>query len=63
VTQRELELVIAALNEQRQGLEGYLRWVDDRPMLPSTEIAIARIKAECRELITLQVKLIKEKQT
>lgn len=61
-TPYELELLQGALKEKREGFYRYIDWIDDRPQLPDRSIAIANVKAECKAILSLEVKISQERQ-
>lgn len=58
LNEHERQILIDSLREQRHGLEGYVRWIDDRPMLPDREAAIENIYAQTREYLSLAIRLM-----
>lgn len=62
LTKFELELMEGALREKVHALEAYVRWVDDRPLLPNVDAAIGRINEEIKAVIGLQLKVMEERQ-
>lgn len=57
LTDYELELVRKCVTRFREDLIQYKTWINDRPMLPERELALAQVDAECRRLLDLSIKL------
>lgn len=57
LNEREVEIIRVALHERRRALNEYVRWIDDRPMLPERAKAIETVRSESLEVFNLSVKL------
>lgn len=57
LSDRDLAVIRDALHENADALEGYVRWINDRPMLPEREKAIATVKADVKEAHSLWMRL------
>lgn len=53
----EMELLSTAVRAHAEDLERYTAWIDDRPMLPAREQAVAMVKSDARQYRDLQIKI------
>lgn len=51
-------MIRQALYEHRYSLDAYIKWIDNRPLLPDREVAINVIKQEISLIVNLEIKLL-----